>query len=1061
MRINKIDFIAFGPFTDLTLDFACDNGCLDIVYGNNEAGKSAALRGIKALLYGIEERTSDNFIHDNKDLRIGGLIARSSGSSLAFIRRKGRANTLLNYDGTTIKDDLLKEFLGNTSEELFIRLFGINHDELINGGRSIVQGHGDVGESLFGAGMGKINLHEIIKGIESEADELFKPRGKKNRISEAIASYNNAKKEALQNELSGDLWIEHKERLKEATTKSNHLIEELQTLRKEYSHLERINNSLPSIAKLKEDSNELALMGEVIMLPPDFSDIRKKLIHDRQHDREVSEDAKKQLNDLRGELLKITIPEGILKSADKISELYKRLGSYQKAEKDSKGLKAQIEQLNAEVLKILSEIRPELSIESAESIRLTKLKRTKIRDTAHKFTSFVSSHKEKEKTLKFIDSDLAKIKASLESIEKPTDLKVLKNTLKTLQTNINLEDEFQMARMKHQQEIKNTSNAFKKLNLLNIQLEELETIKVPMNETIDKFDSDFEELNNKIRLITEKINITNEKIKALDIEINAIEHAGYIPSETDLTTTRQWRQKGWELILGEWLHKKHNNKGVKEFAQDKPLYIAYEESVAKADDIADRLRREADSVAKKARLHIEINRLKEEKIKLEEEKDIHIKLINNLQKEWEDIWMSACVKPLTPREMRAWLNSYRHVMERLEGINSYRDRIEELESKIQLIRKEAMDNLKLTGLSIEDDSIFLKGLLKITDSHFDRTEKTIKEIERLKDKLVELSRQKEKEIADIQSIEQDISVLRPEWSKMLDDLGLSAMATLPEVDAYLEVERELFDKIDKVKELQKRIEGINKDAAEFIKDVNKLTIQISSDLKDVGGEQAVIELNSRLQKAKEDSVRLEQVMKQIKVKEDLLNKTDRNIENITVNLKNMCQMAKCSDEGRLEEIENKSEKARKLKERIEQTRNHLLNYCGNLSLDEFIKEAEGEDIDSIDSRMHDIAQKISINETKLSEIDRMIGESENELKRMSGDANTAEAVEKAEGILAGIRNDTERYLKLCLASAILNYEIERYRQRNQSPLLKRAGEIFSQLTLNSFSTILIIYTYRK
>jgi DNA repair exonuclease SbcCD ATPase subunit len=63
MRIQELRLVAFGPFVDKPLVF--DEAGIHVIYGPNEAGKSSALQGLKALLYGIEERTRDNFLHDN------------------------------------------------------------------------------------------------------------------------------------------------------------------------------------------------------------------------------------------------------------------------------------------------------------------------------------------------------------------------------------------------------------------------------------------------------------------------------------------------------------------------------------------------------------------------------------------------------------------------------------------------------------------------------------------------------------------------------------------------------------------------------------------------------------------------------------------------------------------------------------------------------------------------------------------------------------------------------------------------------------------------------------
>lgn len=1057
MRIERIDFIAFGPFTDLSLDFTRNNGILNIVLGNNEAGKSAALRGIKAFLYGIDERTPDSFMHDNKNLRIGGQIRHSDGSMLSFTRRKGRINTLLNPDGSSISEDILKRFLGNTSDELFTRLFGINHNELITGGRGIVYGQGDVGESLFAAGMGKIKLHDVIKGIEAEADELFKPRGKK-KINEAIESFNHTKNETLQNVLLSSLWTEYQEKLRGSKEERGELTHKLEDLRKRQNHLERIKNSLPAIARLKEYSSELSQMGEVVLLPSSFSDERKKLIFGLQRELVIFDDTSTRLKELKDEIEKIIIPDEILKHENIINDLHQRLGSHLTAERDSRSLQVQMEQLNADTCEIFKELRNDIPFADVESIRLTKGKRAKIRDMAAKYASLIANYRDKEESLETIDLDIDKLKIKLEKAKKPVDISSLKGFLKDNQSNVNLEDKLSQTRAKYQEELKKITIALKRLPLWDGKLEELESIAAPAIETIDKFELRFEDLLSEIKLLTESLSKIRDKINKIEIEITAINHAGYIPSEIDLANSRQWRQKGWELITSEWLRGKSDKDKLREFASGKPLYIAYEESVHRADDIADRLRREADRVAKKIHLDSEIKKLKEEKDKLSAEKEDSNKQLNSLQAEWKGIWMRVNIDPLTPREMRAWLSSYRQLLQQSDIINTLKAEIDNLENQIQKLRAEAVINSQSAGLLIDDKSMSLKSLLKSADSYVENTEKNINEMQRLQGRLGELFGQKEKEKSRFLSLEKEISLLHPEWLALLKDLGLSDNAKVSDVDAYLERNQEIFNKIDRANSLYKRIEDMKRDAIQFSKDVSDLINRVAPELKSKSAEHAVSELYSQLSRAKNDFVRLEQIKKQFKEKEEELNNTDLSIKQKRANLKILCQQAKCTEEDKLEEIEDKSKKANRLKELIVQSRDHLLSYCGTRSLDEFIKEAENEDVDSVASRLKDAIDSIISYEGTLSEIDRTIGEIENEIKKMSGSAKAAEVNERADGILGGIKKDVERYLKLRLASSILNSEIERYRQRNQSPLLKRAGEILSRLTLNSFSTIEIAYT---
>ena len=96
MKILELELLAYGPFTDTSLDLSGGDCGLHIVYGPNEAGKSSTLRAIHGLLYGIQTKTTDNFLHDNKKLRIGGRLSNAAGDELHFHRRKGNKDTLLN-----------------------------------------------------------------------------------------------------------------------------------------------------------------------------------------------------------------------------------------------------------------------------------------------------------------------------------------------------------------------------------------------------------------------------------------------------------------------------------------------------------------------------------------------------------------------------------------------------------------------------------------------------------------------------------------------------------------------------------------------------------------------------------------------------------------------------------------------------------------------------------------------------------------------------------------------------------------------------------------------------
>lgn len=91
MIIERLDLIAFGRFTGETLDLSAGPVRFHLVYGPNESGKSTSLRAIHALLFGIPQRSEDDFLHDYKKMRVGGRLRDASTAEVIECVRKKRA----------------------------------------------------------------------------------------------------------------------------------------------------------------------------------------------------------------------------------------------------------------------------------------------------------------------------------------------------------------------------------------------------------------------------------------------------------------------------------------------------------------------------------------------------------------------------------------------------------------------------------------------------------------------------------------------------------------------------------------------------------------------------------------------------------------------------------------------------------------------------------------------------------------------------------------------------------------------------------------------------------
>ena len=75
---------------------------------------------------------------------------------------------------------------------------------------------------------------------------------------------------------------------------------------------------------------------------------------------------------------------------------------------------------------------------------------------------------------------------------------------------------------------------------------------------------------------------------------------------------------------------------------------------------------------------------------------------------------------------------------------------------------------------------------------------------------------------------------------------------------------------------------------------------------------------------------------------------------------------------------------------------------------------------------------------------------QDQIRANDGSAAAANAYAAAEQQLALIAADTEQFLRMQISAKILEQQIETYRKKNQAPILSRAGDYFSLLTLGSF-----------
>jgi uncharacterized protein YhaN len=331
MRLLTLELLAYGPFTERVVDLSGGKEGIHLIYGPNEAGKSVALRALTGFLFGIPQRTNDNFLHSNARLRIGAQILGSDGSRLRAVRRKGLKDTLLSQSGDPIPHPALEKYLGEVTRDLFSTMFAMDHEVLVEGGKALVAGGGDIGQSLFATGIGITGMRGMVDSLEAEAGGLFLPTGKNPKINRLIRDFKAMKKAYGEKSLSSKDWISHDESMRSASKEKENVSRELLTLSSEHNRLERFLHAIPKIANLLNLRNEVREMGEVRSLRSEFSKERQEA-QDQLHRAQSSEARiRRELKKIQEDLSGIS-PEGsLIKAQDEVRDLFLRSGSHKKA----------------------------------------------------------------------------------------------------------------------------------------------------------------------------------------------------------------------------------------------------------------------------------------------------------------------------------------------------------------------------------------------------------------------------------------------------------------------------------------------------------------------------------------------------------------------------------------------------------------------------------------------------------------------------------------------------------------------------------------------------------
>lgn len=1059
MRFQRLDLLAFGHFTEVSLDLSGGDNGLHLVFGRNEAGKSSSLRALTDFLYGIPNRTTDSFLHAYVKMRIGGTLTSRDGRVLQCIRRKAHQSTLRGPDDVqVIADSELTSFLGDVDRDLFCTMFGIDHAALRRGGEELSKGAGQLGTSLFSSASGLAGLRDLQSNLAANIERVFKPSGRSGSLVECINAYKAKKDRQKETQVTAEAYDKHVKVRQEAIAKLERLDQNILEAKVEKSRLERIDHALKPIASWRTTKAKLDEIGDVPLLPEDFAITSSRLITRLQNSAEERDEKQREIEDLDRQLQQLPASGPILSLADRIDEVIVRLGEYRKGKTDevrNEDFRKQYEREARNILRTMG--RPDDLSQVPESLRIPSTQILHIQSLGNKFEGLSARV---DASIEKLEEQQAKIRfhaeqfASMDAI--PTVVPLCAK-LSQIQRQGDLETQSDRSRKEIQELELAIQGELQRLPLWNGVAEDLAKLAPPSLETIERVEKEWSECDSEIKSHRHRKAEAERQQRTLERELTKLEASHVIPTELELNAKRSTRDLGWNLIRREWREgikdQDTSSEFVEKFSGATHLSEAFEASIADADRVSDQLRSDADRVANKSRILVDLEQLRHDMAEIGDDLAAALEAKKRSEVEWGHLWQPFGIPPLPPREMRSWAIARSEIVESVERLHSLRMGLESNESRIRAFKSELIQELEALGIAITSTSKSLQEILEIAEDKEKELQSLENDrrnfqnaIEKAKAELVVAETARERARAKL-------AEWKLEWGVEMERLGLESAASPDQANAVLSSVNELFQKLHEADTFRKRNAGIERDAKRFVEDTQQIAMEVGLEIAELPVEQLISRLKSDLYAARQTEELRERLVKQRASAAEQLERANTTYRELRIEVEEACRLSGSQCPEDLPQSAERSRQRREQSGKLELLTEQIQKFAGLTPFEDFLVEVEQEavDSDSIAPRMEFLENRIRQFQAERDGEITAIGREESALKELDRQDEAAGLATECESIAATVEDQLRELAVLRVCSVVLASGIERFREKNQDPMLVSAAAHFRAMTCNRFS----------
>jgi uncharacterized protein YhaN len=331
MRIARLQVYGFGRWQDAEWEFAPG---LNIICGQNEAGKTTLMMFIRAILFGFESRKSAASRYEpHGGGRYGGAVTLVDENGAVYrVERVGGGKSAGEVkvdlpDGGTAGEEFVAMLLGRMSDKVFKNIFAFGLTEL----QQIETLQGDeINGFLYHTGTGSgLSILGVQKALQSQEESLFKPNGRTTKIAQTLHDLEAVTGEIDELRAQSDRFNRHVEELERVEERLHLQAHRVADLEGQVRWGEELGRQEETYLRWLSLQGRLAQLPEPGTFPQDGLARLDKALDKRREAEAECHTLKRQEEAERRKVDEITSDERMLQAGTRLTSLRDGLALYQ------------------------------------------------------------------------------------------------------------------------------------------------------------------------------------------------------------------------------------------------------------------------------------------------------------------------------------------------------------------------------------------------------------------------------------------------------------------------------------------------------------------------------------------------------------------------------------------------------------------------------------------------------------------------------------------------------------------------------------------------------------